>query len=93
MSLEQALQGTGQSTKPVRVQGASGQRSQSYALVVGSPTRSRELDSMILIGASQLEIFYDPFYDLLCSYKEGLMACTQSLSRKKKTYTEKGTTH
>ena len=58
-SLEQAPQGSGHDTKPVRVQGASRQRSQSYGLVLGSPARSRELDSMILMGPLQLKILYD----------------------------------
>ena len=31
----------------------------SRDLVLGSPVRSRELDSMILLGPFQLEIFYD----------------------------------
>ena len=31
----------------------------SYGLVLESPVRSRELDSMILMGPFQLEIFYD----------------------------------
>ena len=31
----------------------------SYGLVLGSPARSRELDSMILRSPFQLEIFYD----------------------------------
>jgi len=29
-------------------------------LLLGSPTRSRDLDLMILMGPFQLEIFYDP---------------------------------
>ena len=37
----------------------SGQHSESYGLVLGSPVRSRELESMILTGPFQLEIFYD----------------------------------
>ena len=43
----------------VRVQGASGRCSWSYGLVLGSPERSSELDSMILTGPFQLKIFYD----------------------------------
>jgi len=45
--------------KDYGVQGASGRCSLSYGLVLGSPARSRELDSMILMGPFQLEIFYD----------------------------------
>jgi len=33
--------------------------SQSYDLVLGSPARSRELDSMMLMGPFQLDIFYE----------------------------------
>jgi len=43
-----------------RVQGVSGQHSSSYSLALGGPAGSRELDSMVLIGPFQLEIFYDP---------------------------------
>jgi len=57
-SLEQAPQGSSDSTKPVRVQGASGRCSSSCGLVIGTPMRSKELDSVSLIGALQLEIFY-----------------------------------
>uniref|UniRef100_A0A663E9Q2 Pleckstrin homology domain containing S1 n=1 Tax=Aquila chrysaetos chrysaetos TaxID=223781 RepID=A0A663E9Q2_AQUCH len=45
--------------KPARVQGVSGQHCQSHDLILGSPPRSREMDSMILIGPFQLDIFYD----------------------------------
>ena len=45
-------------TKPVRVQGVSGECSWSYGLVLHSPVRSRLLDSTIFMGPFQLEIFY-----------------------------------
>jgi len=57
--VEQAPQGSSHGTKPVRVQGASGQCSWSYSLALGSPARSTVLDSMTLVGPLQLEIFYD----------------------------------
>lgn len=52
-------QRSGHSSKLDRVEGVSGQYSQSYGLVLGSPATSRELDSMILMGPCQLEIFYN----------------------------------
>lgn len=57
--LEQIFQGSGHSIKPVRVQGVSGQRSESYDLVLGHATRSRESDSVTLMDSFQFEVFYD----------------------------------
>lgn len=51
-------QRNGHSSKADRVQAVSEQCSQWYGLVLGSPAANRELDSMILMGACQLEIFY-----------------------------------
>jgi len=58
---------SGHGTKPVRLQGASGQCSSSYGLVLGSPARNRELDSMILLGPFQLEIFCDSMINPFCN--------------------------
>lgn len=55
-------QGSGQGTKPVRVQGAPGWHSEPYSLMLGSPVRSRECDLMILMGPFILEIFSDSIY-------------------------------
>lgn len=49
----------GGTTRPVRVQGVPGERSQLWDLVLGGPARSRELDSMIPKGPFQLEIFHE----------------------------------
>lgn len=57
--MEQAPQGSGHRTKPVRVQGTSGQHSEPYGLLLGSPARSRKMDLVILIIPFQLETFYD----------------------------------
>ena len=58
-SLEQVPHGSGNGTKAVEVQGASGQCCQLYRLVLGRPARNRELDSMTLMSPFQLKIFYD----------------------------------
>lgn len=52
-----APRGSAHSTKPGRVRGASAPRSGSYDLVLGGPARSRELNLMIRMGHSQLEMF------------------------------------
>lgn len=53
-----APQGSGHSTEPARVQAVSGQCTQMHGLIFGLSS-VEPLDSMILTGLFQLQIFYD----------------------------------